>query len=175
MRIPILIGFSLCLGIAANGNKAVSAPGQFNVECPAKRLCSDLEKYYQTCSRTHASEACDTFVKIFRQLVPKYDCQRSFDNTPTQDYTVPAIWLCKEILADEGELPIFEESLELLQNLRSRDIRSFFASAEFRSVLDGHYAETYYGPSLRAEKDMVFRMPFSSRLFLSHCPQSVMR
>jgi len=157
VRILMLIGFSLCLGIAANGNKAVSAPVQFNVECPAKRLCPDLEKYYQTCSRTHASEECDTFVKIFRQLVPKYDCQRSFDHTPTKDYTVPAVWVCKEILAARGERPIFVESIKLLQELRSNDARSFFASADFRSVLDGELAETYIGPSVRAEKDMLFQ------------------
>ena len=157
MRIPMLIGFSLCLGIAANGNKAVSAPGQFNVECPARRLCPDLDKYYQTCSRTHASEACDSFVKIFRQLVPKYDCQRSFDHTPTKDYTVPAVWVCGEILAARGERPIFEESIKLLQELRSNDARSFFGSADFRSILDGELAETYPGTSLQAEKDMVFQ------------------
>jgi len=157
MKIPMLIGFSLCLGIAANGNKAVSAHGQFNVECPARRLCPDLEKYYQTCSRTHASEACDSFVKIFRQLAPKYDCQRSFDHTPTKDYTVPAVWVCKEILAAGQGAPDLYEYIKLLQKLRSNDARSFFASADFRSVLDGEYAETYIGPSLQAEKDMVFQ------------------
>lgn len=47
MKIPMLIGFSLCLGIAANDSEAVSAPGQFNLECPAKRLCPDLEKHYR--------------------------------------------------------------------------------------------------------------------------------
>jgi hypothetical protein len=157
MRIPMLIGFSLCLGNAASGNKAISAPGQFNVECPARRLCPDLDKYYQTCARTHASEACDSFVKIFRQLVPKYDCQRSFDHTPTKDYTVPAVWVCGEVLAARGERPIFEESIKLLQELRSYDARSFFGSAEFRSILDGELAETYPGTSLQAEKDMVFQ------------------
>lgn len=157
MKIPMLIGFSLCLGIAANGNKAVSASGQFNVECPAKRLCPDFEKYYQTCSRDHASEACDSFVKIFHQLVPRYDCQRSFDHTPTKDYTVPAVWVCGEILAARGERPIFDESIKLLQKLRSNDARNFFASADFRSVLDGEFAETYMESSWRAEKDMVFQ------------------
>ncbi len=157
MKIPMLIGFSLCLAIAANGNKAVSASGQFNVECPAKRLCPDLEKYYQTCSRDHASEACDYFVKIFRQLVPRYDCQRSFDHTPTKDYTVPAVWVCGEILAARYERPIFEESIKLLQKLRSNEARSFFGSVDFRSVLDGEYAETYVGHSIQAEKDLVFQ------------------
>jgi hypothetical protein len=171
MRIPILIGFSLCLGIAPNGNKAVSAPGQFNVECPAKRLCPDLEKYYQTCSRTHSSEACDTFVKIFRQLVPKYDCQRSFDHTPTKDYTVPAVWVCKEILAAKGERPVFVESIKLLKKLRSNAARSFFASAEFRSVLDGELAETYSESSLRAEKDMVLQNTLFKPTLLGALPK----
>jgi hypothetical protein len=170
MRIPMLIGFSLCLGIAANGNKAVSAPGQFNVECPARRLCPDLDKYYQTCSLTHASEACDSFVKIFRQLVPKYDCQRSFDHTPTKDYTVPAVWVCGEILAGGGERPIFEEYIKLLQELRSNDALSFFGSADFRSILDGELAETYTGTSLKAEKDMVFQNTLFKQTLLGALP-----
>jgi hypothetical protein len=157
MRIVVLIGFSLCLQIGANGGRGASTPVQFNVECPAKRLCPDLEKFYQACSLTHESEACDSFVKIFRQLVPRYDCQRSFDHTPTKDYTVPAVWVCKEILAAGGKRPVFEESIKLLQNLRINDARSFFGSADFRSVLDGELAETYVGPSVRAEKDMVFQ------------------
>jgi hypothetical protein len=171
MRIPMLIGFSLCLGIAANGNKAVSGPGQFNIECPAKRLCPDLEKYYQTCSGTHAPEACDLFVKIFRQLAPRYDCQRSFDHTPTKDYTVPAVWVCKEILTARGKRPIFEESIKLLQELRSKDARSFFASAGFRGVLDGELAETYFESSLRAEKDMVFQNTLFKPTLLGALPK----
>ena len=111
--------------------------GQFNVECPAKRLCPDLEKYYQTFFRTRASEACDSFVKIFRQLAPRYDCQRSVDHTPTKDYTVPAVYLCKEILAAEQGAPGIYEYIKLLRKLRSNDARSFFASAYFRSFLDG--------------------------------------
>jgi hypothetical protein len=167
----MLIGFSLCLGIAADGNKAVSAPGQFNVECPAKRLCPDLEKYYQACSRTHASEACDSFVKIFRQLVPKYDCQRSFDHTPTKDYTVPAVWVCKEILAARGERPVFVESIKLLQTLKINDARSFFASADFRSVLDGELAEEYSESSFRAEKDMLFQNTLFKPTLLGALPK----
>jgi hypothetical protein len=171
MKIPMLIGFSFCLGIAANGNKAVSAPGQFNVECPAKRLCPDLEKYYQSCSRTHESEACDSFVKTFRQLAPEYDCQRPVDHTPTKDYTVPAVYLCKEVLAAGQGAPGIYEYIKLLKKLRSNDARSFFASADFRSVLDGEVAEAYSEPSFQAEKDMIFQNTLFKPTLLGALPK----
>ena len=154
MRFGMLVCLSLCLGIAAYGGEATSTPEQFNIECPAVHLCPNLERYYQACKQTHQLAECDAFVATFRKLTPKYDCQRSFDHTPTADYTVPAVWVCKEIQEDRPQRAVLEEYIELLRKLKSNDARHFFASAEFRNVLDGYLAEEHRDASLRAERYM---------------------
>jgi hypothetical protein len=66
---------------------------------------------------------------------------------------VPAAWLCDEILKINHQRDILEEYIDLLQKLKTKDARCFFASSEFRSVLDGYYAEEFSEASLRAEKN----------------------
>jgi hypothetical protein len=154
MRLGILACLSLCLGIAGYCGTTIPAPGQFNVECPARLLCANLEKHYHSCKQSYSSSACDSFVSTFRALTPKYDCQRSFDHTPTADYTVSAIWVCEEILGTRSKRAIEEEYVDLLRKLNSKAAKVLFASADFRGVLDGYLAEEYLDASMRAEKDL---------------------
>ena len=149
MRIASFLVFVLYFACTAWSGEIKASPGKFNVKCPASRLCPDLERYYQACLSTNESNACKAFVKTFRKLTPEYDCQRSIDHTPTKDFTVPAIWLCEEI---QGSGAHVEKYINLLQKLKSDDARCFFASSDFRSVLDGYLAEEFYEVSLMEEK-----------------------
>jgi hypothetical protein len=96
---------------------------------------------------------CGRFVAAFHKIAPKYDCQRSFDHTPSVDYTVSVVWVCEEILKTQGKGAVLEDYIILLQKLKTKDARCFFASTEFRSILDGYLAEEFLEESLRAEKD----------------------
>jgi hypothetical protein len=157
MGLGILACLVSCLGIVGHDGAKALTIGQFNVECPARRLCPILERNFQACRQSNASTACDSFVSTFRELTPKYDCQRSFDHTPTADYTVPAVWVCEEILGTRSKRAIEEEYAGLLRKLKSNKAQNFFASAEFRSVLDGYLAEEFLDASLRTEKQLRLR------------------
>jgi hypothetical protein len=78
-------------------------------------------------------------VKVFQQLVPKFDCQRSFDDAP-----VPALWL-----ADDAAL---EDYVHLLSRLKTPPAKALFGSAAFRAVLDGALAEEYGPLSHKSEQ-----------------------
>ncbi len=78
--------------LASSLSPATVAPrGQtvFNLACPAKRLCPEIERHYRGCLGRHDQQSCATFVTLFRQLVAEYDCQRPFDHTHATDYIVP--------------------------------------------------------------------------------------
>jgi len=139
--------FIICLlfplSLNALGYEATSDMNKFNVTCPAKELCPKFERQYQSCKDNPHSEACLNYIAIFKKLVPRYDCQRPFDHTPTKDYIVPAFWLCDE-----------EKSwdyIELLSRLDIQEAQEFFASSDFRSILDGELAEGFYDMSLKKE------------------------
>jgi hypothetical protein len=154
MRIAELIVCLVGIILPVSAGEPEGTPEEYNVECPASRLCPDLEKYYQACKKTNGPDMCGAFVATFRKLTGKYDCQRSFDHTPTADYTVPAIWVCREVLHLENKRAVYEEYIALLLELSSNDARCFFASSDFRGILDGEYAESLYGKSLDAEKEI---------------------
>jgi hypothetical protein len=123
----------------AGGHKA--PPGtKFNIVCPAKVLLPKLDLAYHQCNNGN-EKSCKTFVALFRQALPEYDCQRDFD----KDYLVPALWL-----ADAAD----EDYIRLLSKLELPEARLLFASPEFREVLDGALAEEYEPLSLRAEKQL---------------------
>ena len=116
---------------------------RFNVECPAPTLLPQLDAAYHQCGHELAGESCDTFVSLFGQLLPEYDCQRSFDDTAENDYTVPAVWLAGAA---------HEDFVRLLSTLRQRDARCLFGSTRFRATLDGHIAEEYTHMSSKVER-----------------------
>ena len=117
----------------------------FNQTCPAPGLLPKLEASYRHCV-THERGACEQFVSVLKQLLPEYDCQRPFDATPQRNYIVPAIWLAGDLALDRY--------FELLAKLKMKSARKLFASPEFRSVLDGEFAESYLERSLAAERQM---------------------
>ncbi len=151
----LLIVFMFLL-FADTGNAEQKNLTELNINCPAERLCPDLEKYYQACKKNPDTKPCVGFVELMKQLSPTYDCSRSFD----KGYIVPAIWLCdqnKDIpfthlnLRMDGE-PYTESYYKLLSELNVKEAREYFASPLFRSVLDGHPAEEYYKKSEMLEK-----------------------
>ena len=152
IRIAALIVLSIGAVPPYFAGEEESASRRYNIVCPATRLCPDLEKYYQACKSENEPNVCNSFVATFRKLAGKYDCQRSFDHTPTADYIVPAVWVCREGLNIGETRSIFEEYIVFLQKLNSGEARCFFASPEFRGILDGEYAELFYEKSLSAEK-----------------------
>jgi hypothetical protein len=122
----------------AGGHKAPAGQREFNVTCPAKELLPKLDLAYHRCNNARR-DSCESFVTLFRQALPEYDCQRDFD----QNYVVPAVWL-----ADAAN----EDYIRLLSRLKLPSAMRLFASPEFREVLDGDLAEEYGPLSRKAEK-----------------------
>ena len=125
---------------------SVSAAHAANVACPAGRLLPGFDASYHECSNGFQNGSCGKFVQTFTQLLPKFDCQRSFDTAP-----VPAIWLANDAA--------FEDYVRLLSKLKQPDARRLFASPEFRAVLDGATAEEYVPLSLKAERAASRQVP----------------
>lgn len=119
---------------------------EFNVDCPAEKLCPELENQYQVCKVKPNSDACLKYIEIFKKLVPIYDCQRPYDHTLEKDYIVPAFWLC----APQKQW----DYIELLSELEINEAKEFFASPEFRSILDGELAEGFFEKSVKKESEL---------------------
>jgi hypothetical protein len=105
--------------------------------CPAKRECPVLVKTMHECKADPHEASCRGFMESLHQLTPRAHCRRAFDTDP-----VPAIWLCDEITQQTGTLG---EAMYLLKSLKFKKAVDYYKSAEFRSVLDGAYAEEYEG------------------------------
>jgi len=150
------------LGASAVGKEAPPGQTRFNVTCPAPRLLPVLDRAYHDCNHGFMDGSCEAFVESFRKLAPEYDCQRSFDATPSRNYIVPAVWL-----AGNGAL---EDYINLMYRLASSDspkgkmfseqlfrkatnaAEAFFGSEDFRRVLDGDLAEQYLPLSRAVER-----------------------
>lgn len=115
-------------------------------KCPADVLCSKWKELAATCAKQRNGKACDAFVDAYAKLAGRYDCKRSFDTEP-----VPAVWLCDEMSRGLYPTPT-EKAAETLSKLKTKKGRSFFASPEFRSTLDGDIAEQYLTKSEAAAK-----------------------
>jgi hypothetical protein len=109
--------------------------------CPAPKLLAEFDSAFHECSHGMQNGSCKRFVEIFRQLIPKYDCRRSFDTSP-----VPAAWLASSAA--------LEDYVRLLSTLHDAAARKLFSSAEFREILDGALAEDYMELSRKVEKEM---------------------
>lgn len=131
---------------------------EINVTCPAPKLLPILDAAYHSC-RHYADGSCERFVETFRKLLPKYDCQRSFDGD-----SVPAIWL-----SSDGEMDDYVDLLWRMSSSRDQmfanesfpkekeaiaEAKRLFASEEFRSVLDGALAEEYEPRSKKLETQL---------------------
>jgi hypothetical protein len=141
ISIVIVILLTSVFGIAKEAPKGMT---EFNVTCPAGELCPLLELSFDSCKSSKKEQVCSIFVEIFKNLVDDYDCQRPFDNTPTKNYIVPAVWLC-------GSSELWDY-VELLSNLEYPDAQDFFASSEFRSILDGALGQRFREQSRKTEK-----------------------
>ncbi|MDD2806265.1 MAG: hypothetical protein PHV33_11985 [Elusimicrobiales bacterium] len=139
--------------VSAHAEAAPAGMKEFNKTCPAKELCPRIEQAYQKCANQNSAPDCQDFVRLFRELLPLYDCQRPFDHSGGEDYIVPAVWLC-DGRRGGGYPQEFESYAGLLSGLKSADAKKLFASKEFRNVLDGAVAEDYLDRSLQAEREM---------------------
>ena len=150
----ILTAFlAMWFALPSHADPAPEGMKEFNKRCPAEHLCPVLEKAYQDCKSSKERTRCVEFVETMRKLSPLYDCQRSFDSTPTVNYIVPALWICGETHRENDE-PVTDQYLEFLSKLRLPEARAYFASKEFRRVLDGHYAEMYLEASEKLESEL---------------------
>ncbi|SRR5258705_9091810 len=131
--------------VGAYAGEAPKGMRHFNVMCPAKKLLPELKAAYRGC-RAGAESDCTRFVRVLRDLLPVYDCQRPFDATPTTNYIVPAIWLA----GDEEA----ERYFQLLSELPSRDAAQLFGSNQFRAALDGYLAEQFLSRSEEVERKL---------------------
>jgi len=150
MKRTLLSFLLLLLPVCLIAEQAPEWMKDFNKTCPAARLCPILELQYQECKIQLHGRACIEFVNMMKELSPTYDCQRSFDNTPTGNYIVPAIWLCGEELRESG-IPVVDDYLGLLSKLHILEARRYFGGELFRSTLDGYYAEMYLRASETVE------------------------
>ena len=133
---------------------------QFNVTCPAPKLLPVLDAAYHECNNGYEG-SCERFVETFRQLLPEYDCQRSFDATPTQNYIVPAIWLAGDA-ALEDYIRLLSRMSSSKDNLFTKgdfqratdEAKKLFGSKEFRNILDGCLAEEFLSLSKKVESEL---------------------
>ena len=112
-----------------------------NQGCPFVNLAPTLDATYHECSHGFQNGSCEKFVDVFSKLLPRFDCQRSFDRDP-----VPAVWLV-------GSAAL-EDYVHLLSKLKTRAARKLFGSAQFRDVLDGALAEDYGPLSRKTERQL---------------------
>ena len=130
----------LATSLGAAGHKAPAGTRKFNIACPAKELLPKVDLAYHRCNNGRRDE-CGQFVTLLRQTLPKYDCQRPFD----QDYVVPVLWLADAAM---------EDYVRLLSRLPSLEASRLFASQEFREVLDGDLAEEFGPLSRETERQL---------------------
>lgn len=109
----------------------------FNKSCPAPAECSKMSEAQDRCADKRIG-ACREFVRIYKKLLPEYDCQRPQDAQAEPKLIVPAIWLCEN----------HESALEFLSHLNTRAARYLFHSEALRDSLDGDLAERYKDLSL---------------------------
>jgi len=118
-----------------------------NGQCPIPEIYIDTDRSYHECANGHVKKgaSCDLFLEKLEQILPRYDCKRSFDTGP-----VPAIWLFGAASEDyirllyelaSGSNPMYSDNWFADESARAKAI---FLSEEFRAVLDGAMAEEYY-------------------------------
>ena len=96
--------------------------------CPVEDHLSSIRQSYLACQESPQSAACTDFSKQITNVLPTYECYRSFDTTP-----VPAAWLL-----DDQE---WEAYVALVKANQSTWARNLYASPMFKASLDGFLAE----------------------------------
>jgi hypothetical protein len=126
-----------------------------NVTCSASKLLPTLDAAYHKCDRGFENGSCERFVQTLKQLLPEYDCQRSFDDQP-----VPAVWLAGDELDDYVDL-LWRLSSSTDKRFAGKsfskatnDAKKLFSSKDFRKVLDGALAEDYMARSKKLEREL---------------------
>lgn len=113
---------------------AVSAPAfskpvtedmtEFNKRCPAPAECSKLNEAQERCAAKKSS-GCRDFVRIYKKLIPEYDCQRPEDTQSEPKQIVPAIWLCET----------YDSALDFLSKLETKDAKQLYGSESLKESL----------------------------------------
>jgi hypothetical protein len=111
--------------------------------CPAPAACQKFTTQEEQC-KGKSKKACRAFVKTFKKLLPKYDCQHPFDTVSTEKYFVPAVWLCDN----------YESALKLLSRMKTPDAKAVFGSSQLQKVLDGDMAKFYMEKSQKVAKQL---------------------
>lgn len=146
----ILLAVLLLLAPILVASEAPLGMKKFNVLCPAKILLPDLDYAYHECSHGFANGSCETFIETFIELLPEYDCQRSFDAAAKKNYIVPAIWLAGSAALEDYVNLLYKLSTNqsVVHSNQSFAVakhhaKRVFISKEFKAILDGHLSEKY--------------------------------
>lgn len=117
-----------------------------NDSCPYPEIYIEIDQAYHECVNgiVKKNASCDFFADKIKLLLPKYDCQRSFDTAP-----VPAIWLFGAAYEDYYRL-LYHLAIGKKDKFDShwfskarKTAREIFLSDGFKAVLDGAIAEEY--------------------------------
>lgn len=127
-----------------------------NLTCPAKKLLPQLDREYHECHGLYGGEeSCLKFIEAYKKLLPKYDC--AYIDDYGSAVSVPAIFMTRSA----GAFSDYTDLLMLLSLSKEYNFseermpkavyeaRMVFGSKQFRSILDGDFAETYFDPSLK--------------------------
>ena len=63
---------------------------------PPQKLGPLIDNYYHECHSgvvKNEYNRCERFIKIFKELMPEYDCARPIDMSGEKKYVVPSLWL----------------------------------------------------------------------------------
>ncbi len=127
--------FIILTGLLTHG-----ALAEYNVKCPAPKICQNLYDSLRDCKKGNEIR-CNQFIKLYKKAIPKYDCQPK-DAKSSDEYVVPAIWICDN----------HEYLLNSLSKLKSPQAKKLYGSSKLRSTLDGDLAEQHLKKSKLAEK-----------------------
>lgn len=121
---------------------SIFAFAEYNVKCPAPKICETISNNLELCERGVKKE-CSDFIKNYKLALPKYDCQPK-DAKPTDTYVMSAIATCDN----------HEYLLNSLSKMNSLQAKKLYGSSELRAILDGDLAEQHLKKSKSVEKSL---------------------
>lgn len=126
MRMYFLGPFIFVTFLVAHAKNTFGSKQGASQSCPAPKLCEALAEAQASCD--FRKKSCGDFYKIFRKLLPKYNCRVRDDSMENENRAVvPAIWLCDN----------YETAVRFLYDLKTPAARKLFNSNDLQSTLKG--------------------------------------
>ena len=117
--------------------------GNASAQCQLDKTCSEFEETSYSCRENKIQKDCQKFVSLFKGLLSKGNCKRSFDTEPVFD-----VWYCSGI---KGAASL-DLHYSTLSTLKSKDAQFLFASKKLRDTMDGVIGEKHKTSSVKLEK-----------------------